>query len=322
MSPTGPRSDAGRALEAVLDRPGRDPRRARLRRHARPRSWPTPSRPTPTRARSPRWPAGHAARHRRGHHRPARPDRGAPGRLPRGRGSAVAGRARPVRGGALGRDDRRVRHPARPRPGRRAASRRSRRCSTGSARATRAIEHKGRAVVVHTRAAARPGRLVRDAGGAADRPGASGTTMVVEPGKNVLEIRSPGIDKGEALRDIVAETGARRSSSSATTSATCRRSGSSSELRREGRGGLLVCSASHEEDALVRAGRRRRRGPGGVADLARGARRQPGRSLSGRRQSSRTARASISMSISSSGSPTNTVVRAGSTSHRSARKSP
>ena len=68
------------------------------------------------------------------------------------------------------------------------------------------IEHKGRAIGVHTRKLDRPGRGVR--AGWATRSGSSprGYGLSVEPGKNVWEIRARGIDKGIALRNIVAET--------------------------------------------------------------------------------------------------------------------
>lgn len=63
------------------------------------------------------------------------------------------------------------------------------------------IEDKGRAVAVHTR------RLPDPAGAFADLKGpvaelAAAHGLHLEPGKNVLEIRAPGFDKGDAVRDL------------------------------------------------------------------------------------------------------------------------
>lgn len=65
------------------------------------------------------------------------------------------------------------------------------------------IEDKGRAVAVHTR------RLVDPAGAFTDLTGpvralAAEHSLRVEPGKNVLEIRAGGFDKGDAVRSLVA----------------------------------------------------------------------------------------------------------------------
>ena len=71
------------------------------------------------------------------------------------------------------------------------------------------IEDKGRAIAVHTRSLPDPkaalATLADPLGDLAERHG-----LVLEPGKNVWEIRATGIDKGAALRAIVDETGARQ----------------------------------------------------------------------------------------------------------------
>jgi trehalose 6-phosphate phosphatase len=111
------------------------------------------------------------------------------------------------------------------------------------------VEHKGRAVVVHTRQLPDPGASFETLSGPlTDLAGRH--EMVVEPGKNVLEIRSPGIDKGVALRTIVAETGARQVVFVGDDLGDLPAFRVVDELRAEGLGGVLVCSASHEEDAL------------------------------------------------------------------------
>jgi trehalose 6-phosphate phosphatase len=126
------------------------------------------------------------------------------------------------------------------------------------------VEHKGRAVVVHTRQLPDPDASFATLTGPLNDL-AERHEMVVEPGKNVLEIRSPGVDKGIALRDIVAETGARQVVFVGDDLGDLPAYRVVEELRREGRGGLLVCSASHEEDALSALADVVVQGPEGVA---------------------------------------------------------
>lgn len=112
------------------------------------------------------------------------------------------------------------------------------------------IEHKGRAIGVHTRELADPpgslAKLVDPMSQLAARHG-----LLVEPGKNVLEIRAPGIDKGDALRAIVAETGAQTVVFAGDDLGDLPAFRAVQELRLQGLAGLLVSSASHEEDALT-----------------------------------------------------------------------
>lgn len=126
------------------------------------------------------------------------------------------------------------------------------------------IEHKGRALVVHTRPLPDPAaafaRLRDPLCELADRFG-----MLVEPGKNVLEIRAPGRDKGAALRDLVTETGARQVIFAGDDLGDLPAFRMVAQLCGQGRPGLLVCSASHEEDALSRLADVVVDGPAGVA---------------------------------------------------------
>ncbi len=126
------------------------------------------------------------------------------------------------------------------------------------------VEHKGRAIGVHTRelgdSTAAFDQLAEPLGELAARHG-----LLIEPGKNVLEIRAPGIDKGEALRNIVAETGARQVIFAGDDLGDLPAFRAVEELRTEGVAGLLVCSASHEEDALTQASDLIVDGPEGVA---------------------------------------------------------
>ncbi|WP_019632730.1 trehalose-phosphatase [Actinomadura atramentaria] len=69
------------------------------------------------------------------------------------------------------------------------------------------VEDKGLALAVHTRRCAEPqvalDRLRSLLAALAERTG-----LVVEPGRFVLELRPPGMDKGHALRALLAERGA------------------------------------------------------------------------------------------------------------------
>jgi trehalose 6-phosphate phosphatase len=126
------------------------------------------------------------------------------------------------------------------------------------------VEHKGRALGVHTRQLADP-RAAFDAlsgplGDLAARHG-----LLLEPGRNVLEIRAPGSDKGGALRDLVAEKGARQVVFAGDDLGDLPAFEAVAALRDEGLGGLLVCSASQEEDALRSRADVVVEGPAGVA---------------------------------------------------------
>lgn len=63
------------------------------------------------------------------------------------------------------------------------------------------IEDKGRAVAVHTRRLPDPGAALADLTGPVEAL-ARAHDLHLEPGKNVLEIRASGFDKGGAVRDL------------------------------------------------------------------------------------------------------------------------
>lgn len=88
----------------------------------------------------------------------------------------------------------------------------------------------------------------------------------LEPGKNVLEIRPRGIDKGVALRAIVAELGVRQVIFAGDDLGDLPAFTAVEELRHDGIGGLLICSASSEQDALVARADVVLDGPDAVAD--------------------------------------------------------
>lgn len=126
------------------------------------------------------------------------------------------------------------------------------------------IEQKGRAVAVHTRgigdSVAAFERLADPLGDLASRHG-----LLIEPGKNVLEIRAPGIDKGDALRGLIEEKGARQVIFAGDDLGDLPAFRAVEQLRAAGMPGLLVCSASYEEDALSAISDIVVGGPDGVA---------------------------------------------------------
>jgi trehalose 6-phosphate phosphatase len=127
------------------------------------------------------------------------------------------------------------------------------------------VEHKGRAIGVHTRELDDPSeafdRLLEPLADLAGRHG-----LQLEPGKNVLEIRAPGVDKGDALRRVVAEQQPRAVIFAGDDLGDLPAFHAVERLRTEGVDGLLVCSASHEEDALTEMSDLILDGPSGVAE--------------------------------------------------------
>lgn len=127
------------------------------------------------------------------------------------------------------------------------------------------IEHKGRAVGVHTRQLGDPAeafaRLADPLGDLAARHG-----LLLEPGKHVLEIRAPGIDKGVALNDLIDETGLEHVIFIGDDLGDLPAFRAVQQRRERSLHGLLVCSASQEEDALTDLADVVVDGPSGVAD--------------------------------------------------------
>jgi trehalose 6-phosphate phosphatase len=126
------------------------------------------------------------------------------------------------------------------------------------------IEHKGRAIGVHTRTLPDPeaafARLAEPVRALAESHG-----LRIEPGKQVWEIRAHGVDKGAALRSFVSEVGARQVIFAGDDLGDLPAFEAVRQLRDEGIEGLLVCSASYEEDALVKICDVILDGPTGVA---------------------------------------------------------
>jgi trehalose 6-phosphate phosphatase len=130
------------------------------------------------------------------------------------------------------------------------------------------VEDKGLAIAVHTRRLADPAgafeRLEPRLRELAERH-----AMVIEPGRNVIEARSPGMDKGTVVRDLAKETGAGGFLFAGDDLGDLEAFEAVAELREQGLPTLLVCSASEEESALVDRSDIVVRGPDGVLDLLR-----------------------------------------------------
>ncbi len=126
------------------------------------------------------------------------------------------------------------------------------------------LEHKQRAIGLHTRQCPDPAgtfaALAEPVRRLAEEHG-----LGVEPGRNVLEIRPPGTDKGDALRGLVEERGSRAVVFGGDDLGDLPAFTTARAMREEGRTALLVCSASHEEDALVKLSDVVVHGPEGVA---------------------------------------------------------
>lgn len=108
------------------------------------------------------------------------------------------------------------------------------------------IEEKGRAVAVHTRRADDPqGAFEALKGPLGDLATHHG--LVLEPGRMVLELRPPGMDKGVALADYVHELGAGSVLYAGDDLGDLPAYAAVEKLRSDGTPGLLVCSASASE---------------------------------------------------------------------------
>lgn len=111
------------------------------------------------------------------------------------------------------------------------------------------LEEKGLGVAIHTRrmpdAAAVQARLVGPVRRSAERHG-----LVVEPGRNVVEVRAPGVDKGLTVHRLAAELGAGGFLFAGDDLGDLEAFAAVRDLERQGLATLLVCSASDEQSAL------------------------------------------------------------------------
>ncbi|MFF3406621.1 trehalose-phosphatase [Streptomyces sp. NPDC002742] len=128
------------------------------------------------------------------------------------------------------------------------------------------IEEKGRAVAVHTRRAEDPQaafEALREP--LAELAGRHG--LIVEPGRMVLELRPPGVDKGVALMEYVRETGAEAVLYAGDDLGDLPAFAAVEKLRSDGVPGLLVCSGSSEVAELAERADLVVDGPAGVVRL-------------------------------------------------------
>ncbi|MDN3023422.1 trehalose-phosphatase [Streptomyces sp. S.PB5] len=130
------------------------------------------------------------------------------------------------------------------------------------------IEEKGRALAVHTRRAADPQAafeaLREPLTDLATRNG-----LIVEPGRLVLELRPPGMDKGVALTEYVRELGAEAVLYAGDDLGDLPAYAAVDKLRSDGIPGLLVCSGSEEVTELAERADLVVDGPEGVVRLLR-----------------------------------------------------
>lgn len=128
------------------------------------------------------------------------------------------------------------------------------------------VEDKIRSMAVHVRNTADPAAamagLRAPLEALAERAG-----LRLEPGRMVLELRSPDTHKGAALRSLVAELDARSVLFAGDDLGDLPAFDAVDELRADGSGGVLVCAASAEVDALTARADLLVDGPAGVAEL-------------------------------------------------------
>ncbi|MDX2921249.1 MULTISPECIES: trehalose-phosphatase [Streptomyces] len=131
------------------------------------------------------------------------------------------------------------------------------------------IEEKGQAVAVHTRRAQDPQAVFESLRGPlgelAVRHG-----LIVEPGRLVLELRPPGMDKGVALAGLVAELDAESVIYAGDDLGDLAAFAAVEKLRSEGPDGipgLLVCSGSAEVPELAERADLAVPGPAAVVDF-------------------------------------------------------
>ena len=130
------------------------------------------------------------------------------------------------------------------------------------------VEDKGSALAVHTRRTADPaGALAALEGPLADLAAATGLT--VEPGRLVIELRPPGMDKGSALTALAAERKSGAILFAGDDLGDLPAFGAVRALRAAGHPGLTVCSASGEVSELAAEADLVVAGPDEVAALLR-----------------------------------------------------
>ena len=130
------------------------------------------------------------------------------------------------------------------------------------------VEHKSLAVAVHTRQLPDPrAALERLAPLLEEAAGRHG--LVLEPGRAVLEVRTPGVHKGLAVRGLHEELDAEAMLYAGDDLGDVEAFEALAELREDGLAALLVCSGSEEQPALLDRADLVVPGPDGVVALLR-----------------------------------------------------
>jgi len=128
------------------------------------------------------------------------------------------------------------------------------------------VEDKAHAVAVHTRGTADPeGALGRLRAPLGDLAAALG--LAAEPGRLVIELRPPGVDKGTALTGLAGERAARSVLFCGDDLGDLAAFAAVRALRADGIPGCAVASASAESPQVAAAADLVVAGPGGVVDL-------------------------------------------------------
>ncbi|MPZ61710.1 MAG: trehalose-phosphatase [Propionibacteriales bacterium] len=130
------------------------------------------------------------------------------------------------------------------------------------------VEDKRVAVGVHTRRMPDPAEALDRLRGPLSALAAE-TGLTLEPGRFVLELRPPGVDKGRALRGLVEEYAARMVMYAGDDLGDLAAYDAVDALRAEGVPGLLVCSGSVEVTALAERADLVVDGPDGVIAVLR-----------------------------------------------------
>lgn len=112
------------------------------------------------------------------------------------------------------------------------------------------VEDKGHALAVHTRRAPEPEETLARLEPAL-RELAAETGLRLEPGRLVLELRPPAVDKGAALRGFLEERHARSVLYTGDDLGDLPAFAAVTELRAEGTPGVIVCSGSTEVTELA-----------------------------------------------------------------------
>ncbi|MEO5651319.1 MAG: trehalose-phosphatase [Marmoricola sp.] len=130
------------------------------------------------------------------------------------------------------------------------------------------VEEKGLAVAVHT-------RRLADPRGAFERllpvleEAARARDLDVEPGRNVIEVRAPGMHKGMAVHRLADDLAAKAFVFAGDDLGDVEAFKAVEELRTQGMPGLLICSGSQEETTLAEMADLVVDGPDGVLAVLR-----------------------------------------------------